>query len=160
MTDGDRGDAAAAAAPSEDQDDDDDEWEFDCPWRHGRPMIACGRCSRWQHLACAEAARRPGRRWSDGSAGGKWETEDFVCRHCVALVAATVAAWGERKYVAAAAVAEAAAAGGLNGLPHPPHPPPPPLPPQSEADSRLGDGVGWAAPVRGDGAGEGILEVS
>ncbi|KAI9351074.1 hypothetical protein DFJ73DRAFT_929906 [Zopfochytrium polystomum] len=200
MTDGDRGDAAAAAAPSEDQDDDDDEWEFDCPcgvagrnWDDGRPMIACGRCSRWQHLACAEAARRPGSRWSDGSAGGKWETEDFVCRHCVALVAATVvtagpvavavapavgtvaeAAWGERKYVAAAAVAEAAAAGGLNGLLHPPHPPPPPVPPQSEADSRSGDGVGWAAPgglaaprdgasagaSAGDGAGEGILEVS
>ncbi|KAL1745390.1 hypothetical protein HDZ31DRAFT_63138 [Schizophyllum fasciatum] len=61
------------------------EWELDCEVCHRRglnlddgvPMMCCGSCSRWQHIACHDridlAAGRPKR---------DWNTVDFVCKRC------------------------------------------------------------------------------
>ncbi|KAI8922193.1 hypothetical protein DFJ77DRAFT_445680 [Powellomyces hirtus] len=64
----------------------EERWYFDClcgvhgeNLDDGSPMIACGRCNVWQHIACLARA--------NGEAEGsvdikKWEALDFVCAGC------------------------------------------------------------------------------
>ncbi|KAJ1559866.1 hypothetical protein HK405_009055, partial [Cladochytrium tenue] len=83
---GSRGAAPAAA------DGEEDPWFFDCACGvrgynidDGRPMIACGRCGNWQHLACAAAAAPDADRPPDPSA---WEAADYACHRCTVAAAA------------------------------------------------------------------------
>ncbi|KAJ1558998.1 hypothetical protein HK405_012414, partial [Cladochytrium tenue] len=83
---GSRGAAPAAA------DAEEDPWFFDCACGvrgynidDGRPMIACGRCGNWQHLACAAATAADADRPPDPSA---WEAADYACHRCIVASAA------------------------------------------------------------------------
>ncbi|KAI8823140.1 uncharacterized protein EV422DRAFT_393394 [Fimicolochytrium jonesii] len=69
----------------EEEEEDEDRWYFDCicgvhgeNLDDGAPMIACGRCNVWQHIACLARA--------NGDTGNvdikKWEELDFVCKNC------------------------------------------------------------------------------
>ena len=43
----------------------------------GSPLLCCGKCSKWQHIACHDLAdRQAGRPKRD------WDREEFVCRAC------------------------------------------------------------------------------
>lgn len=43
----------------------------------GSPLLCCGKCSRWQHIACHDSAdRKAGRPKRD------WDKEEFICRAC------------------------------------------------------------------------------
>ncbi|KAI0297293.1 hypothetical protein B0F90DRAFT_1740819 [Multifurca ochricompacta] len=62
-----------------------EDWVLDCEVCHrtgvnkddGSPLLCCGKCSRWQHIACHDLAdRRAGRPKRD------WDTEEFLCRAC------------------------------------------------------------------------------
>jgi len=64
---------------------EEDNWTFDClcgvkgqNLDDGTPMIACGRCGTWAHIACL--ARHDKTRKSMKA----WENVDYTCRHCVA----------------------------------------------------------------------------
>lgn len=50
----------------------------------GVPLMSCGKCGRWQHIVCHDAAdARSGRPKRD------WQIEDFTCKHCLNKMAAT-----------------------------------------------------------------------
>ncbi|KAJ3283171.1 hypothetical protein HDU79_009289 [Rhizoclosmatium sp. JEL0117] len=73
--------AAAAGAG-----DVGESWLFSCScgkraknWDDGLPMIACNRCSVWQHIGCIN--RELGIP-EDPSTVSKWDTEDFICTAC------------------------------------------------------------------------------
>ncbi|KAF9000745.1 hypothetical protein BDQ17DRAFT_1281976 [Cyathus striatus] len=62
-----------------------DDWELDCEICHrhgmnlddGNPMMSCGLCSRWQHIACHDQEdQRLGKPKRD------WDLVEFVCRKC------------------------------------------------------------------------------
>ena len=43
----------------------------------GSPLLCCGKCSKWQHIACHDLAdRKAGRPKRD------WDKEEFICRKC------------------------------------------------------------------------------
>jgi hypothetical protein len=43
----------------------------------GSPLLCCGKCSKWQHIACHDLAdRKAGRPKRD------WDKEEFICRNC------------------------------------------------------------------------------
>ena len=43
----------------------------------GSPLLCCGKCARWQHIACHDSAdRKAGRPKRD------WDKEEFICRAC------------------------------------------------------------------------------
>ena len=58
-------------------------WGTECllslklPQDDGSPLLCCGKCSKWQHIACHDLAdRQAGRPKRD------WDREEFVCRAC------------------------------------------------------------------------------
>ncbi|KAG6825696.1 hypothetical protein H0H92_002791 [Tricholoma furcatifolium] len=62
-----------------------EEWELDCEICHrrginlddGTPMMSCGLCSKWQHIACHDRAdQQAGRRRRN------WDTAEFFCLQC------------------------------------------------------------------------------
>ncbi|KAI0249853.1 hypothetical protein BJV78DRAFT_632094 [Lactifluus subvellereus] len=62
-----------------------EDWVLDCEICHrtgvnkddGSPLLCCGKCSKWQHIACHDLAdRKAGRPKRD------WDAEEFVCRAC------------------------------------------------------------------------------
>ncbi|KAH8550080.1 hypothetical protein BGW37DRAFT_91186 [Umbelopsis sp. PMI_123] len=64
---------------------DEDNWTFDClcgvkgqNLDDGTPMIACGRCGTWAHIACL--AKHDKTRKSMKA----WENVDYTCRNCLA----------------------------------------------------------------------------
>ncbi|RUS14350.1 hypothetical protein BC937DRAFT_93940, partial [Endogone sp. FLAS-F59071] len=85
MEEADRGEEA--------REEEEENWIFDCVCGvfgenldDGTPMIACGRCNVWQHIACLQQDEED----ETGSAGRsmkEWESVDFVCRHCLKSVA-------------------------------------------------------------------------
>ncbi|KAL0954712.1 hypothetical protein HGRIS_003666 [Hohenbuehelia grisea] len=62
-----------------------DSWELDCEICHrkgqnlddGYPMLCCGSCSKWQHIACHDAAN-----YRAGRPPRNWEVEEFQCERC------------------------------------------------------------------------------
>ncbi|TFK40094.1 hypothetical protein BDQ12DRAFT_680331 [Crucibulum laeve] len=62
-----------------------DDWELDCEICHrrginvddGTPMMSCGMCSKWQHIACHDQADL-----QQGRPKRDWDAEDFVCKKC------------------------------------------------------------------------------
>ena len=43
----------------------------------GSPLLCCGKCSKWRHIACHDLAdRKAGRPKRD------WDKEEFICRNC------------------------------------------------------------------------------
>ncbi|KAH8117756.1 hypothetical protein DFH11DRAFT_1723784 [Phellopilus nigrolimitatus] len=63
-----------------------DDWELDCEIcgsrginkDEGVPLMSCGKCNRWQHIACHDAIdRRAGRMLRN------WDTVDFTCVRCL-----------------------------------------------------------------------------
>ncbi|KDQ59209.1 hypothetical protein JAAARDRAFT_33945 [Jaapia argillacea MUCL 33604] len=62
-----------------------EDWELDCEICHrhginqdeGVPMMCCGSCSKWQHIACHDNADRQA-----GRLRRNWEAEEFTCRRC------------------------------------------------------------------------------
>ncbi|KAH9178342.1 hypothetical protein EDB89DRAFT_2064118 [Lactarius sanguifluus] len=62
-----------------------EDWVLDCDICHrtgvnkddGSPLLCCGKCSKWQHIACHDLAdRQAGRPKRD------WDREEFICRTC------------------------------------------------------------------------------
>ncbi|KAH8994805.1 hypothetical protein EDB92DRAFT_1972371 [Lactarius akahatsu] len=62
-----------------------EDWVLDCDICHrtgvnkddGSPLLCCGKCSKWQHIACHDLAdRQAGRPKRD------WDREEFICRAC------------------------------------------------------------------------------
>ncbi|KAI0312318.1 hypothetical protein OF83DRAFT_668150 [Amylostereum chailletii] len=62
-----------------------EDWELDCEvcFRRGinkddgSPLLCCGKCNRWQHIACHDYEdRKVGRPKRD------WNTEEFLCKKC------------------------------------------------------------------------------
>ncbi|KAH8981590.1 hypothetical protein EDB86DRAFT_3086957 [Lactarius hatsudake] len=62
-----------------------EDWVLDCDICHrtgvnkddGSPLLCCGKCSKWQHIACHDSAdRQAGRPKRD------WDREEFICRAC------------------------------------------------------------------------------
>ena len=45
----------------------------------GSPLLCCGKCSKWQHIACHDSADRQA-----GRPKRNWDTEEFTCRTCQA----------------------------------------------------------------------------
>jgi hypothetical protein len=44
----------------------------------GSPLLCCGKCAKWQHIACHDLAdRQAGRPMRD------WDREEFICRACL-----------------------------------------------------------------------------
>lgn len=43
----------------------------------GSPLLCCGKCSKWQHIACHDAADRKA-----GHPKRNWDREEFICRAC------------------------------------------------------------------------------
>jgi hypothetical protein len=43
----------------------------------GSPLLCCGRCSKWQHIACHDLADRQA-----GRPKRNWDREEFICRAC------------------------------------------------------------------------------
>jgi hypothetical protein len=43
----------------------------------GSPLLCCGKCSKWQHIACHDLADRKA-----GRAKRDWDKEEFICRNC------------------------------------------------------------------------------
>ncbi|GLB40648.1 putative PHD zinc finger [Lyophyllum shimeji] len=69
-----------------------DDWELDCEICHRRginlddvtPMMSCGLCSKWQHIACHDLAdQQAGRRRRN------WDLVEFFCSNCRAKKAAS-----------------------------------------------------------------------
>ncbi|KAI0259866.1 hypothetical protein BC834DRAFT_973901 [Gloeopeniophorella convolvens] len=62
-----------------------EDWVLDCEICHrtgvnkddGQPLLCCGKCAKWQHIACHDLvdlrAGRPKR---------NWDAEEFICRTC------------------------------------------------------------------------------
>ena len=49
-------------------------------WTHqddGSPLLCCGRCSKWQHIACHDMADR-----NAGRPKRDWDAEEFICCAC------------------------------------------------------------------------------
>ncbi|KAI0035502.1 hypothetical protein K488DRAFT_68310 [Vararia minispora EC-137] len=70
-----------------------EEWELDCEIcdRRGKNLdddlglVSCGRCGKWQHIRCYDAAdKRAGRTRRD------WEKEEFMCQRCRAYTPVTM----------------------------------------------------------------------
>ncbi|KAL2915558.1 hypothetical protein HK105_204960 [Polyrhizophydium stewartii] len=70
-------------------------WFFDCKCGlrghnidDGTPIIACGKCNVWQHIACAALGRRANTSAASDTAAAdaikieEWQTKDFVCAKC------------------------------------------------------------------------------
>ncbi|KAF5382127.1 hypothetical protein D9615_004192 [Tricholomella constricta] len=62
-----------------------EDWELNCEICHrrginlddGTPMMSCGLCSKWQHIACHDHAdQQAGRRRRN------WDVVEFLCRQC------------------------------------------------------------------------------
>ena len=47
------------------------------PQDDGSPLLCCGKCSKWQHIACHDLADRQA-----GRPKRNWDTEEFICRAC------------------------------------------------------------------------------
>ena len=43
----------------------------------GSPLLCCGKCSKWQHIACHDLADRQA-----GRPKRNWDREEFICRAC------------------------------------------------------------------------------
>jgi hypothetical protein len=57
----------------------------------GSPLLCCGKCSKWQHIACHDLAdRKAGRPKRD------WDAEEFVCRTCQRGLAVNVNGKGKQ----------------------------------------------------------------
>jgi PHD-finger len=57
-------------------------------------LLCCGKCSKWQHIACHDLAdRKAGRPKRD------WDSEEFVCRTCLVGHNATVNVNGKGKQI-------------------------------------------------------------
>ncbi|THH09749.1 hypothetical protein EW146_g8602, partial [Bondarzewia mesenterica] len=62
-----------------------EDWELDCEICHKRginlddgvPLLCCGKCSKWQHIACHDYADRVA-----GRPKRNWDVEEFVCQQC------------------------------------------------------------------------------
>ena len=47
------------------------------PQDDGSPLLCCGKCSKWKHIACHDLADRQA-----GRPKRNWDTEEFICRAC------------------------------------------------------------------------------
>ncbi|KAH9958538.1 hypothetical protein BC827DRAFT_1261223 [Russula dissimulans] len=62
-----------------------EDWVLDCEICHqsgvnkddGSPLLCCGKCSKWQHIACHDMADR-----NAGRPKRDWDAEEFICRAC------------------------------------------------------------------------------
>ncbi|KAH9999208.1 hypothetical protein BJV74DRAFT_176427 [Russula compacta] len=62
-----------------------EDWMLDCEICHrvgvnkddGSPLLCCGKCSKWQHIACHDAVDRKA-----GHPKRNWDAEEFICRAC------------------------------------------------------------------------------
>ncbi|KAI0048997.1 hypothetical protein FA95DRAFT_1557418 [Auriscalpium vulgare] len=62
-----------------------EDWILDCEICHrtginvtdSAPLLCCGKCSKWQHIACHDYADR-----SAGRPKRNWDVEEFICRNC------------------------------------------------------------------------------
>ncbi|THH11024.1 hypothetical protein EW145_g930 [Phellinidium pouzarii] len=63
-----------------------DDWELDCEVcgakginkDEGLPLMSCGNCNKWQHIACHDSLdKHAGRTLRD------WNVVEFTCRHCL-----------------------------------------------------------------------------
>ncbi|KAJ8072581.1 hypothetical protein PM082_016140 [Marasmius tenuissimus] len=62
-----------------------DDWELDCEICHRRginmddgvPLMSCGKCFKWQHIACHDKADQRA-----GMPKRNWEEVEFFCRQC------------------------------------------------------------------------------
>ncbi|KAG5637972.1 hypothetical protein H0H81_002416 [Sphagnurus paluster] len=62
-----------------------DDWELDCEicnrrginWDDGTPMMSCGICSKWQHIACHDLADQQA-----GRQRRNWDLVEFFCLQC------------------------------------------------------------------------------
>ncbi|KAI5119001.1 hypothetical protein M0805_004411 [Coniferiporia weirii] len=64
-----------------------DDWELDCEVcgakgvnrDEGVPLMSCGRCNKWQHIACHDAVDKRA-----GKTLRNWDAVDFTCKECLA----------------------------------------------------------------------------
>lgn len=60
----------------------------------GSPLLCCGKCSKWQHIACHDLAdRKAGRSKRD------WDKEEFICRNCQSGHSLSIVANGSMRQV-------------------------------------------------------------
>jgi hypothetical protein len=60
----------------------------------GSPLLCCGKCSKWQHIACHDLAdRKAGRPKRD------WDKEEFICRNCQSGRSLSIVANGSMRQV-------------------------------------------------------------
>jgi hypothetical protein len=60
----------------------------------GSPLLCCGKCSKWQHIACHDLAdRKAGRSKRD------WDKEEFICRNCQSGRSLSIVANGSMRQV-------------------------------------------------------------
>lgn len=70
----------------------------------GSPLLCCGKCSKWQHIACHDLAdRKAGRPKRD------WNKEEFICRNCQSGRSLNIVANGSMKQVLNGSSSSAAA---------------------------------------------------
>ncbi|KAJ3089066.1 hypothetical protein HK102_007281 [Quaeritorhiza haematococci] len=82
------------------EEEEEEAWYFDCicgvhgdNLDDGSPMIACGQCNVWQHIACVSAyQQQPAKTGGDGKVPDasdiqKWEEMDFICARCLRIEA-------------------------------------------------------------------------
>ncbi|KAF9080922.1 hypothetical protein BGX23_001509 [Mortierella sp. AD031] len=67
------------------QEEEEEDWVFDCVCGvfgnnldDGELMIACGKCSVWQHVACLKQEDA-----AQGKSDTDWESVDFTCSRCI-----------------------------------------------------------------------------
>ncbi|KAF8501453.1 hypothetical protein F5888DRAFT_1232099 [Russula emetica] len=90
-----------------------EDWVLDCEICHrsgvnkddGSPLLCCGKCSKWQHIACHDLAdRKAGRPKRD------WDKEEFICRNCQSGRSLGIVANGSMRQVPNGSSSSAAAA--------------------------------------------------
>ncbi len=70
----------------------------------GSPLLCCGKCSKWQHIACHDMAdRKAGRPKRD------WDKEEFICRKCQSGRSLSVVANGSLRQIPNGSSSSAAA---------------------------------------------------
>lgn len=60
----------------------------------GSPLLCCGKCSKWHHIACHDLADRKA-----GRAKRDWDKEEFICRKCQSGRSLSIVANGSMRQV-------------------------------------------------------------